>query len=196
MSLIIAVKHDNIIYMGADTQTTAGTARVNGINKKRYKIKTYEQGVLLGVSGRLTNSAHLYLHDEWFNIPQDEKLTHAYILNNIVNPFYKELEALKKLGKNYDDTKSFGCSLIIAKDDKMFKIEQSGAILEIPYFVAIGSGSEYVYPFFRYPMPGKPVDKMLQALKITSIYEPTVHAPYVLIDSKHLTFNIIEGENS
>jgi ATP-dependent protease HslVU (ClpYQ) peptidase subunit len=196
MSLVIAVKHEGVIYMGADTQTTAGNSRINGISKKRYKIKTCPSGILLGLSGILTNSAHLYLHDEWFDIPKDEKLTHEYILKHIVNPFFSELESLKKLDTAYNDLKSMECSLIVAKDDIMFKVEQSGAILEMPYFVAIGSGSEHVYPFFRYPMPGKPDEKILQALMIASTYEPTVHAPYVLIDSKHLIFDTIEGDHT
>jgi ATP-dependent protease HslVU (ClpYQ) peptidase subunit len=195
MSLIIAVKDNSTIYMAADSQTTSGTLRKNGILSGRYKIKKFENGILLGAAGTLSSIVHLYLHDEWLDLAVDKPLTHEYILKKIVNPLYQELEKMKKLEKIYNDFKGTGCTFIIAKDNIMFQIGEDGSIVEIPNFVAIGSGNQFVYPYFKYETEGNIRTKLTSALKLASIYENTISPPFIFVDTERRTFEIDNVEN-
>jgi ATP-dependent protease HslVU (ClpYQ) peptidase subunit len=38
MSVIVAVKENGTIYMGADSQTTAGNRKMNHLNETSYKV--------------------------------------------------------------------------------------------------------------------------------------------------------------
>ena len=86
--------------------------------------------------------------------------------------------------------KGLGCSFVIAKDNLMFQISQDGSIIEIPNFVAIGSGSQYVYPYFKYKINGNIRTKLRNALILASTYENSISPPFVFIDTKEQTFEI------
>ena len=53
MSVIVAVKENGVVYMGADTQTTSGRKKHNGLNETAFKIHRLENGILVGFCGKV-----------------------------------------------------------------------------------------------------------------------------------------------
>ena len=51
MSLIIAIKNDEIIYFGTDTQTTTGSFKKNQVIEDRFKVKKMPNDIVIGVVG-------------------------------------------------------------------------------------------------------------------------------------------------
>ena len=53
MSVIVAIKENGVVYMGADSQTTTGRRKLNDLNETAYKITRFENGMLVGFCGRV-----------------------------------------------------------------------------------------------------------------------------------------------
>jgi len=51
MSIIVAYKNKDVVYMAADTQVTGGTTKMRTISEFNYKISKLENGILLACSG-------------------------------------------------------------------------------------------------------------------------------------------------
>ena len=47
MSVIVAIKEDGVVYMGADSQTTAGMRKRSYLNETGFKIIRLENGMLV-----------------------------------------------------------------------------------------------------------------------------------------------------
>ena len=53
MSVIVAIKENDVVYMGADSQTTAGMRKRSYLNETGFKIVRLENGILVGFCGRV-----------------------------------------------------------------------------------------------------------------------------------------------
>lgn len=192
MSLIVAIKKDDVIYFGADTQTTTGVFKKNQVIEERYKVKKMPNGFMVGIVGTVYPSMTLRLHEEWFHLENDQTLTKAYVVKEIVNPLYKELERLGQLSEDSNKTKSFDFSFIIARQDKIFLVVPSGGVFEIAHYVAIGSGVVYVYNYLYQQPDEEPNHLIRSSMKLVSTYEGSVSAPFVYINTKDLIYHIEE----
>ena len=53
MCVIVAIKESGVVYMGADTQTTTGRRKRNGLNETSFMITRLENGMLVGFCGKV-----------------------------------------------------------------------------------------------------------------------------------------------
>lgn len=53
MSVIVAIKENGVVYIGADSQTTTGRRKHNGLNETAFKINRLGNGMLVGFCGRV-----------------------------------------------------------------------------------------------------------------------------------------------
>ena len=60
MSIVIGIKKDGVIYMGADTQRTCGGTKCNCLSESNFKITRFKNGVLLGHVGTVRTSYLMY----------------------------------------------------------------------------------------------------------------------------------------
>jgi len=193
MSLIIAIKKDGVIYFGSDTQTTTGSFKKNQVIEDRFKVKKMPNDLVIGVVGTVYPSIYLRLHDEWFNLDKNEPLTKEFIVKNIVNPLYKELEKHDALTLDYEKKPTLDFSFIIAKKDQLYLVLSSGGVISIPNYAVIGSGEHYVYSYFYEKPFDDPQEMIRNALKLVSFFESSVSAPYIFLDTETLQYTI-EGE--
>jgi ATP-dependent protease HslVU (ClpYQ) peptidase subunit len=192
MSSIVAIKKDNIVYFGADTQTTTDVFKSNNVIEDRFKIKKMANGVLIGIVGTVYPSMVLRLNDDLFTQEAHVILTKEYIIKHYVNVLFKELEKSNQLTEDEKMTKSFDFRFIIAKEDKLFMVATSGAVFEIPNYIAIGSGEEYVYSYLYQRPLNNPQELIRSIMKLVSTYDSSVSAPFVYIDTEKLTYTIEE----
>ena len=71
MSVVVAIKKNNRIYMAADTQTTCGDRRINYHGEDSRKIHRLENGILLAHTGTIHNWQIICSHPEYFTVPED-----------------------------------------------------------------------------------------------------------------------------
>ena len=192
MSLIVAYKKDGIVYMGADTQSTCGTAISRALNESGFKITRLPNGILVGVCGRVKAHQKIVAQKHWFAMPEGEKLSKRYIVQNII-PELSALMGEMKEEKNSRNS-SLDVSIILAHRDKMFIIARYFEVFECNTFAAIGAGDDFsVYALSQIRAGDDVNEGLLKALRAGAHFDSTVSAPYVLIDTKDREYAIVEG---
>lgn len=178
--------------MAADTQRTLNVWKENSLYPDEYKIKQYQNGILVGAVGTVSSIMQLYLHDEWFDLKKDEPLTHEFIVKKIVNPLYDELKKIDNITKTWRNVMDLSSNFLIVKEDKIFQISNNGSVIEIPLFSAIGCGYQIVSPYFTYVDEKDIHKKLMTSLDLSSHYNTGISRPYIMINSKDLTYEIIK----
>lgn len=132
MSVVIALKYDNGVVIGADRQVTCGDNKViGGITKiKQFPYTKHA----IGVCGYA-----IFLPEElvdWENIVKNTEINKEYIISVIV----PTIKALVKEIEEKDRVDDIGQTIYITPD-KIFTIESDGAVIEHELFGCIGSGN-------------------------------------------------------
>ena len=88
MSIVIAIKKDDTVYFGADTQRTAGLSKQNCLCESNFKVTKYKNGVLLNYSANFStpyegyrlaiNGTHGRLEALEFNNRGNDALEHPW----------------------------------------------------------------------------------------------------------------------
>lgn len=192
MSLVVAYKKDGFVYMGADTQSTSGTAIDRTLNASGFKITRLANGMLIGVCGRVKAHQLIVAQKKWFDIPDGETFDKQYIVKNII----PELSNLMKNVNEEQDTRnaSVAASVLIAYRDRMFLITRQLNVYECGTYVVIGSGGNYAKYAISQITKGDDVNQgLLSALRAGARFDSTVSAPYILIDTKDKEYKIVEA---
>lgn len=194
MSLVIAIKHGEKVYFGADTQTTIGDGKIFSSFEEEYKIISLGHGIVVGLSGYVSSIQQITFHPEWFDGLENQPLSKKYLVTEVLPKLFKELKSYDQLTTTSNGAKTLSMSIIIAKRDKLFRIYDSGAVVEIPEFVAIGSGQSYALAFYRIHKPIKDVNQFIvNAIAFTDEYVNSVGGQVTLMDTDTLK---IEKRNS
>jgi ATP-dependent protease HslVU (ClpYQ) peptidase subunit len=196
MSQVIAIKYEGFVYMAADTMVSVGSSKWQyGNHHKYYKIHKFKNGILVGTVGSLSSVQDLVLHELWEKIEPNIKLTKQIILNQIVNPVSKDNIIRKNHSKNDEGTLEFDMSYIVAKDDQLFMIFNKGEIMVCEKYACIGAGSMSIHPFLKLNQTENINNQMIRALIFVSHKNIGIHSPFTLIDTKNLTYSIVEEKN-
>ena len=184
MSVIVAIKQDGVVYMGADTQTTFGNNRFQGLNEAGFKIRRLDNGILLGFCGRVAAKQSILANKDLFVLDENQNLTKQHIVNNIVPVL---VDKVGYIG-NQDSGKMDVC-ILLAYKDKMYTIEYDLRVVALNEIARTGAGCESVTYSLR--EQGYPVrERLLNALKTSARRVDSVSGPYVLIDTLNKQYYI------
>ena len=141
MSVVIAVKDGDKIYVGADCQGTRGQIKIKC--SKVFPIKNCPNGII-GGAGILSEIQALSFQENLISKKTQKKngVNSTYLFNIFFPKVLYILETLKRLPSNSTQCNS---SLILAYKDKAWEIDAYGAISELAKdkdFLVIGSGVE------------------------------------------------------
>ena len=191
MSLVVAYKKDGIIYMGADTQSTQGTAVERHLNESGFKIARLKNGMLVGICGRIKGHQMILAQKELFDIPGGGKFDKRHIVRNVIPGICAITGKLKddKGARNM----SMDVSMILAREDRMFVITRYFDVFECNTYAAIGAGDDYSKYVLSTIGDGDVNEGLLRALRAGAYFDTTVSAPYVLIDTKNREYRIVEN---
>lgn len=144
MSVVVAVKYNNGVILGADRQVTAGHIKDNKVDKI-YK-STYSN-TAFGIVGKLRDLDIISCNvDDLMNykdILDNVKLNKKYVVNVIVVQIF---DLLMKYNRAYkiDNIIDIDSSVLVADDYSIFTISPDGSVAEYDTFAAIGCGDELV----------------------------------------------------
>lgn len=194
MSIVVALKCDGYVYMGADTQVTADYEKWNPLLESEYKIKKFPDGLLVGGVGSGRILMRLMCRKEFFVLPKGS-LTKKHIVMQIVPAIFSYLEANKLLEEVDGEDKEceMNASLILAHGDRLFTVGRKFEVTERANFCGIGAGKLYGFPYLSAFDGGDPNACLLSAMSCAAKHDNTVGAPFVFIDSKNLTYTVKEG---
>ena len=167
MSVIVAIKENGVVYMGADSQTTTGRRKRNGLNETAFKITRLENGMLVGFCGRVAAKQA---------VP-------------------KLVDKMQLIGD--EDSGALDVCILLAYKDKLYRITSGLDVVKLTECGRSGAGADFTnwYLFGEKNLPVR--ERILKALVASAKRTESVGGPYVLIDTKSQEFEVVDmgGDN-
>ena len=196
MSVVVAIKKDGVIYLGADSQTTRGGSRSSLSNPNNYKIWKVKStnNCLMGHVGSLRDTCVIRVMD---NLVREidvihDNIDYEYVVKRIVPMIIDELKEYNYLSKdNVFDT--IDSRFLFAFKDRLFLIGNSGAVIEIDDCVAIGSAEcEAIGSLLTTNSDDNCQNRIIKAIKASAIHDIYVDYPIVLSNTLDTNFEVID----
>ena len=198
MSVVVAIKKNDRIYMGADTQTSNGDRKRNYLSDDDRKIHLFDNGILLGITGASKCRELLTADIDMFRLSMNNDLDKRHIVENIVPKIDACLSENGLVEEPENEPKQWLSSLVLAYRDKLFRITNTGEVIGIEHYVSIGSGEHLAYVELdrldREDVSDEDVirDRLADCLHICAKYRMSVSAPFYLIDSEAKEYRLVE----
>ena len=194
MSVVVAIKDGNKVYMGADSQSTLGSTRITLRNPNNYKIwKVVDSNNCLMASVGNKRDANIIrlipgLVDEYDEF--SKRVNYKFVVKYIVPCIVKEL---KKAGFIKDEAyiDCINSEYLFAYKDKLFSIGRDLCVLEINDYVTIGSGSPEAVGSLLSTEGEDPKTRIIKAIKASAANDIYVDYPIILTDTESTKFDVI-----
>ena len=198
MSVVVAVKDNGKVYIGADSQVTRGGTRTTLKNPNNYKIWKVKgvDNCLMAHVGNVRDANAIRVMDrlvteyDIFKNNIDFEFVVTCVVPDIINE-------LKKYGfiDNKDHFDSLESRFIFAYKNMLFIINSDGCVLEIDDCVAIGSGECEAIGSLLSTEGESPKARIVKAIKASAASDIYVDYPIILTDTKRTEFEIITEKN-
>ena len=192
MSVIVAIKENGVVYMGADSQTTTGRRKRNGLNETAFKITRLENGMLVGFCGRVAAKQAILSMEDVFVLDKEGGLDKKYIVKEIVP---KLVDKMQLIGD--EDSGALDVCILLAYKDKLYRITSGLDVVKLTECGRSGAGADFTnwYLFGEKNLPVR--ERILKALVASAKRTESVGGPYVLIDTKSQEFEVVDmgGDN-
>lgn len=193
MSIVVAIKKDGVVYLGADTRTTCGDGIETHLLSSHFKIQRLGS-CYVGSTGRVATLQLLKIHPEWFWLG-GEPLTKRYLVHEVVPKYYALLReqgliASPSESKKEADSES---SFLITDGARIFRIRSDFTVIEEGIFSSIGCTQIIAYACFLHADSATtPRELILSALRASANLNTGVGAPYILVNTQDNKFDIVE----
>lgn len=194
MSVVVAIKENGKIFIGADSQCTRGGTRrtlSNPNNYKVWKVNDAEHCIMAHVG--LAREANVIrvardLVPEMRQIK--DTVDFEFVVTRLVPRMIDELEENRILRKD-DGLPTFESSFLFAYKDKLFYITKNGTVFEIDDCCAIGSGEcEALGSLLS--TEGEPCEERIKkAIRASAANDIYVDYPIVITDTESGEFKVI-----
>ena len=195
MSVVVAIKSGDKVYIGADSQVTKGGSRVSLSNPNNYKIWKVKgaKNCIMGHVGAVRNACVIRVMD---NIVREidvlkDNVDYEYVVNYVIPIIIDELKE-----RSYIKDEVFSgmdSSFIFAYKSNLYIIGSDASVLEIDDYCAIGSGeSEAIGSLSTTSKDNNPKERILKAIKASATHDIYVDYPIVITDTKSTEFDIIK----
>ena len=197
MSLVIAIKENNRIYLGCDSQVTSGGTRTTLQNQNNYKVWKVN-GTDHCIMASVGNFRDACVVRTMFDLVTDydvykKRVNFDFVVNSVVPEI---IERLKEAHYIADSGVFMGMdsSWLFAYEDKLFEIASDGSVLEIEDFVAIGSGKKEAIGSLLSTNGQEPEKRIITAIKAGAASDIYVDYPIIITDTKKTAFKVITEE--
>ena len=195
MSILLAVKKNNTVYMATDTREIVSGNKRNNLCEASFKIQKQDNGMLVGITGDRFTRQTLFANSDVFTLNKKGKLTKKHIVTEIVPQIIDLLDAHGMLMQNEDGFIGMKARIILAYQESMFEICAGFLVIKYEDLQALGeasSGAEVV--LFNSKPDDDVEERLIRALDMASKYCSTVGAPYLLINTKDLEYTVVKGD--
>ena len=194
MSVVVALKKNGIVYLGADSQVTRGGTRSslsNPNNFKIWKVRNVEH-CLMGCVGYFRDGCAVRVMDDLvgeLDVLHDI-IDYEYVVRRIEPAIRDELieHSFVERSNPYRDMHS---DFLFVYRDSMYTIS-GGSVIEHDDFVAMGSAeSEAIGSLLTTGEDMDPNERIIRAIKAGAAHDIYVDYPIVLINSEEMEFRVI-----
>ena len=193
MSVVVAIKENGKVTIGADSQCTRGGTRrtlSNPNNYKVWKVLDAEHCLLAHVGVvRVANVMRVArnLVPEMAQIK--DSVDFSFVVKSLVPGMIEELEEYRAI-KRGDNPPDFDSSFLFAYKDRLFYISSNGTVIEIDDYVAIGSGECEAIGSLLSTEGEKCEERIKKAIKASAASDIYVDYPIVIADTEKTEFKV------
>ena len=198
MSVLVAIKKNDRIYMAADSQTSCGDKKTTYYGEASRKIHRFDNGIILGHAGAVHNVQIVCAHSEIFTVPEDGNMTKKHIVQNIIPKLFKIYRDYDMREKEEGAPSRMGDSYLLAYKDKLFVINEVFDVEVHDHFAEIGSGGNLTHAgLIELDAEDIQDEKAIEArltdtLRISASRTMSVSGPYYLINTSDCKFKMVE----
>ena len=193
MSVVVAIKENGKVTIGADSQCTRGGTRRTLSNPNNYKVwKVLDAENCLFAQVGLVREANIIrvardLVPEMVQLK--DRVDFSFVVKRLVPRMFEELEEYRAI-KRGDTPPEFESSYIFAYKDKLFYISGNATVIEIDDYVAIGSGEcEAIGSLLS--TEGEPCEERIKkAIKASAASDIYVDYPIVISNTENTEFKV------
>ena len=193
MSVVVAIKENGKIIIGADSQSTKGGTRRTLSNSNNYKIwKVADcENCLMGHVG-LVREANIIRVASGL-VPEivqlKDKVDFAFVVKRLVPALFEVLEDYRAIKKG-DEVPHFESTFLFAYKNRLFYISGNGTVIEVDDYCAIGSGEcEAIGSLLS--TEGEPCEERIKkAIKASAANDIYVDYPIVISDTESGKFKV------
>lgn len=193
MSILIAYKKDNTIFMGTDTRLIINERKTNKLCKCDYKIQKMDNEMLVGIAGDRIVRQTCFAFSEIFTLDKNNNLTRKHIFTQIIPKLIKLLTEHDLLSSKNNQPPKINAEILLAYKSELFEICSNFTICKYEDYQAVGNISNYVQFILANTNKNHDVNqRIIKALDVASKHSQHVSRPYVLIDTKNQDYKLIE----
>lgn len=192
MSVVIAIKDDDKVYMAADTMVTYGDSKRHLTTESSQKIWAVGDtaNCIMGGAGYLRD-INLIRYCTTELVPEanliKEDITVGTIMIQTVPLIFETIRNYTKIIEGEQSTTPIGSSFFWAYKGHLFLIMTDGVVEEVEDYEAIGSGADAALASLKHTAGESVYDRLYKALEAASDISLYVSNPYVVIDTDSCT---------
>ena len=194
MSVVVAIKEGNKVYIGADSQVTKGGTRTTLKNPNNYKVWKVRgaDNCLMAQVGAVRDANVVRLMDRLvtdYNVYR-EHISYDFVVKKIVPDIISEL---RFYGNIKDDkyVELLDSAFIFAYRDQLYVIGLDKSVIEVEDYVAIGSGEDQAIGSLISTEGESPKERIVKAIKASAAADIYVDYPIILIDTEETKFEVV-----
>lgn len=194
MSVVVAIKEGNKIYVGSDSQVTRGGTRATLKNPNNYKIWKVKgvDNCLMAHVGNVRDANVIRLMDGLvtnYNVYMNH-VDYEFVVKKVVPDIYSELKNAGYLkDEQYFD--HMDSRFLFIYKDQLYMINSDGCVLEVDDYVAIGSGEDQAIGSLLSTEKESPEIRIIKAIKASAASDIYVDYPIILTNSETTEFSVI-----
>ena len=197
MSVIVGIKHNGAVYLGADSQTTNRNKKeilTNSNNFKIWKAKCVSN-CLVGQAGYLRNGCVVRVMEDLVKeIETNEDINFEFVVTRIVPRIQNILIQNRYLSEN-DTIELMDSVFLFAYKDRLFSIGTDYSVFEVDDFIAVGSGEDFAYGSLLSTQDDlNPELRIVKAIKAAATFNQFVDYPFVLCNTADESFSVISKD--
>lgn len=196
MSIILAYKKDDTVYMATDTRVVANEVKREDLSPSSFKIQALDNGILVGVAGDRQLRQDIFAYSEIFTLDSNQKLTKRHIVTEIMPKLYEMLNAQDHLVVKEKDIPYMKAQIVLAYKGELYEICCNLMVIKYESFLGIGKSEHSLATLLNTKASDDINSRLVRALDITAKYNQGVGAPYVLIDTKSRCHTLVKEDRS
>lgn len=198
MSVVVAIKDGDKVWMACDSQVSMGWSTKKTLtNPNNYKICRPEKdkNTLIGVVGDLKLQNIIRVQDEFVDelTRFKNEFNFKYVVNTIVPKIFK-LSHENQLVEKVKDQPIFyfNGGLTFAHKDKLYLINSDGCVTEVDDYCADGSGFRFAVGYLNQNTDETKKDAIIKAVKSSCESDMFVNYPIIVMNTMDEEVIIIE----
>ena len=195
MSIIIAYKQGDTVYMGTDTRVIVNEKKRNELCECNYKIQKLDNGIILGITAERLERQTIMAYSDMFTLNKRGNLTRKHIVTEIIPKLINVLQDNDLMSSKEGELPYMKADIALAHKGVLYEICSAFGVIRYENFQALGFASKFVQATLLASGSNCDVEsRIVKALDVAAANSPQVGKPYLLIDTKNLEYKLI-GDN-